>query len=144
MWFKTKLFLSVIGLTFALTQVSLAQGEEKSKKEKSDKKFDLGQVVVTATKTERVAEEVPCRIEVITKQDIEKMPAQKVDDIIRSLSGVSVVRSNGIYTLTTEVTLRGLSNEQARTLVLVDGIPINKTDTGGVNWNRININILKG
>jgi iron complex outermembrane receptor protein len=37
------------------------------------------------------------------------------------------------------VTLRGLGgDEQGRTLVLVDGVPLNKGDTGGVNWSRLN------
>jgi iron complex outermembrane recepter protein len=37
------------------------------------------------------------------------------------------------------VTLRGISgDEQGRTLVLVDGVPVNKGDTGGVNWSRFN------
>ena len=29
-------------------------------------------------------------------------------------------------------------NDQARTLVLVDDIPLNKSDAGSVNWNLIN------
>jgi iron complex outermembrane receptor protein len=49
------------------------------------------------------------------------------------------------------VTLRGLSgNEQSRTVVLMNGVPINTSDEGGVNWNRINqtdverIEVFKG
>ena len=47
--------------------------------------------------------------------------------------------------------MRGLSgNEQARTLVLIDGVPVNKADGGSVNWNLIStgdverIEVVKG
>jgi outer membrane receptor protein involved in Fe transport len=39
------------------------------------------------------------------------------------------------------VNIRGItSSEQGRVLALVDGLPINKTDGGSVNWNRISAN----
>jgi iron complex outermembrane receptor protein len=42
------------------------------------------------------------------------------------------------------LTLRGLSgDEQGRTLVLMNGVPINTSDEGGVNWNRINHNDIE-
>ena len=47
--------------------------------------------------------------------------------------------------------MRGLpANDQSRTLVMLDGVPLNKSDEGSVNWNMINknnieqINIIKG
>ena len=40
----------------------------------------------------------------------------------------------------TNVSIRGLAgDEQGRTLVLFDGIPINTSDEGSVNWNSIHI-----
>ncbi|MGB9698448.1 MAG: TonB-dependent receptor [Thermodesulfobacteriota bacterium] len=99
----------------------------------------MEEVVVTATKTERGIEEVAGRIQVITKEDLQKAPGQKIDDYLNNISGINVIRSNGLYTLTPNVTLRGLSKEGGRTLVLINGVPINKSDTGEVNWNRINL-----
>ena len=41
---------------------------------------------------------------------------------------------------TAKVSIRGLAgDEQGRTLVLFDGIPINTSDEGSVNWNSIHI-----
>lgn len=99
----------------------------------------MEEVVVTATKSERAIEEVAGRIQVITKDELQKAPGQKIDDFLNNISGVNVIRSNGIYTMTPNVTLRGLSKEGGRTLVLINGVPINKSDTGEVNWNRINM-----
>lgn len=104
-----------------------------------DQALKMEEVVVTATKTERPIEEVAGRIQVITKDDLQKVPGQKIDDYLNTISGINVIRPSGIYTLTPNVTLRGLSKEGARTLVLINGMPINKSDTGEVNWNRFNL-----
>lgn len=119
-----------------LSTAFLATGafaEEKAKPHK------IEEVVVTATKTERWMEEIPGRVQVITREDIQKEAGQKVDEVLARLSGINAIRSHGIYSLGASATLRGLGSEQARTLILVDGVPINKGDTGEVNWNRINL-----
>jgi outer membrane receptor protein involved in Fe transport len=102
--------------------------------------IELEEVVVTATKTLRNLKEVPSRISVIKTGMIETTPAMQVDDILRFTPGIIVNRTSGIYTQRPMVSLRGLSgNEQSRTLVLMNSVPINTSDEGGVNWNRINI-----
>jgi len=101
--------------------------------------IELDEVVVTATKTRRNLKDVPARISVIRSRTIELTPAMQVDDILRFTPGINVNRTSGIYSQRPMVTLRGLSgNEQSRTLVLMNGVPINTSDEGGVNWNRIN------
>jgi iron complex outermembrane recepter protein len=111
----------------------------------------IGEVVVTATKTLRNLLEVPARISVIKTDLIESTPAMQVDDILRFIPGLNVNRTTGIYSQRPMITLRGLSgDEQSRTLVLMNGVPINTSDEGGVNWNRINqydverIEVFKG
>ncbi|MCS7281167.1 MAG: TonB-dependent receptor [Desulfobacterota bacterium] len=99
----------------------------------------LEEIVVTATKIEKPLDRIPARVDVITRERIDETPYIKIDDILRTIAHVNVVRTLGIYTLVPTVTLRGLSDEQARTLVLLDGIPLNKADTGNVNFNRINV-----
>ncbi|HQG76155.1 MAG TPA: TonB-dependent receptor [Bacteroidales bacterium] len=111
----------------------------------------LREVVVTATKTMRNLTEVPARISVVKSGLIESTPLMQVDDILRYTPGINVNRSSGMYSQRPMVTLRGLSgDEQSRTLVLVNGVPVNTSDEGGVNWNRINqfdierIEVFKG
>lgn len=111
----------------------------------------LKEVVVTATKTERRPDEIPGKAEVINNREIRHLPAQKPDDLLRMVSGVNVHRNTGIYSMRPTVTLRGISgDEQGRTLVLMNGVPMNTSDEGGVNWNRLNpysigkIEIFKG
>ncbi|MCG8306685.1 MAG: TonB-dependent receptor [Cytophagales bacterium] len=133
-------------LSAGLTPVNYGQSNSDSLKT-----IHLGEVVVTATRTMRNPSEIPARISVVGTELIEATPAQQTDDILRFVPGVNVNRSAGIYSQRPAVTLRGLSgDEQSRTLVLMNGIPINTSDEGGVNWNRINqfdlerIEIFKG
>jgi iron complex outermembrane receptor protein len=113
--------------------------------------LQIEEVVVTATKTLRNINEVPARISVISSSFIEATPVMQIDDILRFTTGINVNRTTGIYSQRPMVTLRGLSgDEQSRTLVLVNGVPVNTSDEGGVNWNRINqydierIEVFKG
>ncbi|HKK82127.1 MAG TPA: TonB-dependent receptor plug domain-containing protein, partial [Prolixibacteraceae bacterium] len=101
----------------------------------------IDEVVVTGTKTKRALKEVPARINIISSHMIEQIPVMQSDDLLRFTPGVNINRSAGIYSQRPMITLRGLSgDEQSRTLVLMNGIPMNTSDEGGVNWNRINQN----
>ena len=114
------------------------------------KTHTLGEIVVTASRMEEELEKVPARVEVITREQIEHMPGLKIDQLLRHVSGVNSSRTS-ISQMRPVIGLRGLGSfEQGRTLVLMDGVPINKTDSGGVNWHCLNpddierIEIFKG
>ncbi len=97
-------------------------------------------VTVTGTRSERRLIEVPGRLEVITRDHISKLPVQNLDDIINYISGLNVHRTSGIFEIRPVVSLRGVSgDEPGRTLVLINNVPINKSDTGVANWNRIDV-----
>ncbi len=141
-----KVFMSlkllVLGFLISGLLIFQAAGEEVKKEEKA---VELKEVVVTATRTEKPMEDVPGRVEVLTSEDVQNfaISGMKVDEVLNLLSGINVIRPQGVMTLVPTTTLRGLSNEQARTLVLLDGVPINKADTGNVNFNRINLHEIE-
>lgn len=111
----------------------------------------LDELVVSATRTENRISQIPGRINMITAERLSMVAAQSIDEYLQFIPGVQVNRSFGIFSTKSSVTMRGLSgNEQARTLVLVDGIPVNKADGGSVNWNLIStgdvekVEVVKG
>ncbi len=96
------------------------------------------ELVVTATRSERSTRDIPFRIQTIGSRRIESQPLNNIEDILQLVSGVAVERSFGIQSSRSSVSLRGLgAREQSRTLILIDGIPMNKSDGGTVNWNII-------
>ena len=84
--------------------------------------YDIGDVVVTATKTEEKIDEVGSSFNVVTKEIIESSGKSMVGDVLRDIPGVIVVQSGGIGGVTS-VYLRG--TRPGDTLVLIDGVEVN-------------------
>lgn len=100
--------------------------------------IELSQVVVTATRTPTPVKDIPANVTVLSSSTIENQGGMNLDDILASEPGIDVRRASGIFTMSPELVIRGTGgNEPSRTLVMIDGVPINKSDTGESNWNRI-------
>lgn len=97
---------------------------------------DLPEFFVTATRTKRMAGEIPVRLSSIPSEEIDLMPSITSDNLLELVPGANIDRTNGIFSKNASITLRGL-NGSPRTLILMDGIPLNKADGGGLNWNRM-------
>lgn len=109
-----------------------------------DTALSLKEVVVTGSGVERPVTQSPGSIQVLTPLILQHTPAQSADDILSMLSGVNTTRSGGMSTLHTNVSIRGLAgDEQGRTLVLVDGVPVNTSDEGSVNWNSLHVDNIR-
>lgn len=105
--------------------------------------MSMDELVVTASRIPEYLLEIPGRIEVISLREIRADAAKSVDELLTQTSGVIVDRSMGIFGKSV-VSIRGIvGGEQGRILVLQNGIPINKSDGGSVNWNRINVNNIQ-
>lgn len=139
--FLAMVSLVVLCLTPALSAAQPAEGDNDA---------TMDDMVVTATRTEQPMKDVPGRVTVITRQELKDMPVQTVDEALSYISGAHLERPSGIFSFKSTLSLRGLGNQQGRTLVMLDGVPLNSSDMGDVNWNRINledvrrIEILKG
>lgn len=81
------------------------------------------------------------RVQRISQEDIKSLPAQKLEGILQYSSGVDVDNTMGMFSDKAVVSMRGMGGDnQGRMLVMIDGVPMNKSDGGSVNWNAININ----
>jgi vitamin B12 transporter len=81
------------------------------------------------------------RVEIISDKELEKIPGNSIDEKISVLtSAANISRLNDIYSYKSVVSLMGMpSNEQGRTLILLDSIALNNSATGGVNWNMLSL-----
>ncbi|MGI6322695.1 MAG: TonB-dependent receptor [Bacteroidales bacterium] len=95
----------------------------------------LNEVVVAATKTSHSIYSVPASISIVTKNTIENSPVIFADEALRGIAGIYVKRSK-LADRTSTVNLRGFSGDY-RTLVLLDGIPLNDGYNQSVNWGGI-------
>lgn len=115
----------------------------------ADKLASLEEILVTATRTEKEIENAPSSVSVVTKTDIEKRNIKTVDEALSTISGVFDRRGKGLMDIMSSVTLRGIPS-QDRTLILMDGITLNDSYSGGVRFGGLavedveRIEVVKG
>ena len=100
--------------------VTIASAQQKPKE------IEIGEVVVTATRTERPVKDVPNSVTIITKEEMDKMHVKTVDDVLNKVAGIRIKRSMGPCTTGSHTVLlvRGTGSTK-RVLVLKEGIPLN-------------------
>ena len=100
--------------------------------------YTAEEVVVTATKTELDTDQVPQPVTVITAEDIAESPASNVGEMLDTVPGVRVI-SAGSFGRPQGISIRSLNGGPVsnKTLVLVDGRPVNDAWSGGVDWHAI-------
>lgn len=103
----------------------------------ADRDAQLGDMVVTATKSATGIREVPAAVSVITRAEIEKSPAVTVDQLLQGVPGVYAARMDASSPNRIAQTYsRGFSGS-GRTLVLIDGVPMNVLFDGQVDWSQL-------
>jgi len=109
------------------------------------------EVMITATRTSRSLAQIPGRAEVVLASEFNRTTTTQVDAALQRIPGINIHRTSGDYEVRPVISMRGVGGDDpGRTLVLVDGVPINKSDTGVANLKRIQVQqidrveILKG
>lgn len=93
-----------------------------------EKAVVLGEVVVTATRSEQLLASALPHTTVITRQDIERSQVSDLVTLLQREAGLQRTQNGGVGTVSS-VFLRGAPSLQ--TLVLIDGVPQNKQDASG-------------
>lgn len=130
---KKTLLAVAIGAAFHYAPYALA-----------DEEATLGEMVVTATKTAKIASEAPATVTVVTAKDIEKKNAHRVEEALAGAPGVFIKGLTGEQpsNYQNQITLRGVPGYY-RTGVLVDGIPVNNAFSGGVNMSLVPVDDIQ-
>ena len=94
-------------------------------------------ITITTSRFASESSQLPSHITVITQDEIERLSATDLSQVLRRIPGLQVSYTNG----KTSVSMRGISAEQASSNVLiqVDGQRLNKTDLASPDLDTINI-----
>ena len=108
--------------------------------------WELDNMVVTATRSARDIENVPQKVKVISRKEIDKTIANDVTDVLKKTAGVDVIQYPGLLS---GVGIRGFrpqfSGVNQRTLLLIDGRPAGATNLATIDMNNIErVEVLKG
>lgn len=125
---KSKIALLSLSIMTALSMQAYAEED-----------FQLNEVVVTATRTERAIKDTPASVEVITRKDMETMGA---DSVVAALKLAMNINLSEAGMTGNQVSVRGMNTNQS--LILIDGRRMAGEDTATTmnfyELNRININ----
>jgi len=84
------------------------------------------EMLVTATRVATPADQLGSSVTVITREDLDARQSAKVDEVLKSVPGVSVTRQGGMGAAA-QIRIRG--TDPNHTLVLIDGQRVNYQDT---------------
>ncbi len=133
---RSKRMLMTIVVLFIFSYSGSAMSEE-------EKAYDLGDITVSAAKVETSIDKIPTNIDVITREDIERMPeATNINELLRQVPGLYVpqyqsgVANDGVYSS------RGSEPSTQALRFLVNGIEFNKGN-GYTVPTRIPINDIE-
>jgi hypothetical protein len=99
-------------------------------------------VLVTATRSEEQADKQQASTSVITIQDLRDRNVQTLDESLDMVPGLYAERDKGPADTMPSTVLRGFTGAN-RTLVLLDGQPINDPFYGGVTWTSLPIDEMQ-
>ena len=127
-----------------LLSVSLCAAEENSSESAGNGvSSKLTDVVVTAAGYPQRRENIPASVTVVDGNDIESTPARNIDDVLRSVPGVSLLQTVGMgYGLPSQINVRGVPGQHA-VLVLMDGMPLNEALGGFMNISQAPVQSIK-
>lgn len=134
---KYFLTLAVITALMNTSYVGIAAAEEADSQQAVEQ-VQTRDVVVTASRTEQLVKEAPAAVEVITREDLDKMGAENLAQALQLAIGIDV-SENGM--VGNSVAIRGAKSNQ--TLIMVDGMRIRteNTDQTANNYELQRVNM---
>jgi outer membrane receptor for ferrienterochelin and colicins len=96
----------------------------------------LGEIVVSATRTNRSVEDLPMPVTVIGQESIQETGAMRLSEVLREQTGLQVVANHG-----TGLQMQGLSSDYI--LILLDGEPLIGRTAGTLDLDRISVSNIE-
>ncbi|MCG8467612.1 MAG: TonB-dependent receptor [Gemmatimonadetes bacterium] len=137
------LLLGLIGGPAIVGHPEILAGQEPPS---PDSVVSLRELIVSATRSQSSVGEVPVNVTVVTREQLRLSAAQTLQDVLQEVPGLNFrfpFAAGVAHPSWQAVTLRGLGGTAAsRTLVLVDGVPLNDPYFGWVRWSQIPVEVI--
>jgi len=131
----------ILAATFAFAQTSAPAPAPAPSIFSTHPPSPLDPLVVTATRTPQFRTHLPFSVRTLRANDLRATPSATVDGALRSIPGFSLFRRSDSLTANPTaqgVSLRGLGPSGAsRSLIVLDGVPLNDPFGGWVAWTLV-------
>lgn len=99
-------------------------------------------IIVSATRSERVAASLPLSTSVMEREEIEQTPALVPDDVLRNIPGLILPQLNSRQQIPSRntVSMRGIADG---VLILIDGVPANDPFRGSPQWTLLGMESIE-
>jgi len=134
-----KVFVFVLLFSFII--FSSAQAEVKNN---NDTLITMEEVVVTATRDMQETRRVPANVTVITEEEINNTGATTVVEALDKIESIQFRTYSGNASQAI-IDMRGFGGDNpfGKTLVMLDGRRLNRTDMSSVNWMQMPVNTIE-
>ena len=137
---KRKFILTSLALTFCM---GMYAEQPVTIKTDSMRRIDLEEVMIHATKTGALLKDLPNRVEVLTKRQIEASGINNLTDLLKNFVNVDVIEYPGYNSY---FSIRGFKPTEGKyTTVLIDGVPAGTTNMATLSLGDVEqVEVLKG
>src|SRR5450759_3900545 len=127
-------------LWFSLVSFSPLHAASKN----DDAPVTMEEVVVTATRDKQETRKAPANVTVITAEEISKSGATTVVEVLDKLESIQFRTYSG-NSSQAMIDMRGFGGENpfGKTLVMLDGRRLNRTDMSSINWMQMPVNNIE-
>jgi iron complex outermembrane receptor protein len=129
---------------FLVLLISLVSFSPLHAASNNDAPVTMEEVVVTATRDKQETRKVPANVTVITAEEISKSGATTVVEVLDKLESIQFHTFSG-NSSQAYIDIRGIGgdNPYGKTLILLDGRRLNRTDMASINWLQIPVNTIE-
>ncbi|GET25638.1 TonB-dependent siderophore receptor [Prolixibacter sp. NT017] len=116
----------------------------EAQKQDSVKNYQLEQVIVNASRSQSKLGDIPRKIDVLTKNDLQASPADNVGDLLKNTVAVDIIEYPGIKA---SIGMRGFapSTDNKYNVLLINGIPAGTENFGTLSTGYLQqVEIMKG
>jgi iron complex outermembrane receptor protein len=130
----------VFVLLFFLVSFSQLHAESKN----DDAPVKMGEIVVTATRDIQEIRKAPANVTVITAEEINETGATTIVEVLDKLESLQFRTYSG-NSSQSQLDMRGFGGDNpfGKTLILLDGRRLNRTDMASINWLQTPVNTIE-
>ncbi len=131
----------VFVLLFSLVVFSPVKAEETKS---PDIMVTMKEVVVTATRDTQEIRKAPSSVTVITEEEINDAGATTLVEVLDKIESIQFRTYSG-NSAQSQIDMRGFGGDNpfGKTLILLDGRRLNRTDMASINWLQIPVNTIE-
>lgn len=112
-----------------------------SQKDADNALVTMGEIVVTATRDAQEIRKTPSSVSVITEEEINDSGATTLVEVLDRIESIAFRTYSG-NSSQSQIDMRGFGGDNpfGKTLILLDGRRLNRTDMASINWLQMPVN----